>query len=203
MSIEIDKKLLRKAWFGAVDAELEESLMRTLPLARIGYNPTYDGEWIKNQNPAAGYYGFGTGVAYQGAGIGVVGTLRASARLKISVDTFHYMFFYEPVKADYDNYQGIDARDGAVHYARSRSGGAQTATNIDPQDWTTEHEFLILHQKDVTDVYFYIDGAEEAHHTTNISAQPFEILCGEPNGQPRDVYLKYPYGIGIKIDLTP
>lgn len=202
MSINMDKKLLRKAWFGQNLSELSEGLMRTLPLARLGYSPTYDGEWLINHNGAGGYYGFGTGVAYQGAGIGVVGYLKASAKLKISVDSSVYMFFFEPRKADYANYQGIDCRDGTSHYCRSRNGGVQTLTAIDPQDWLVEHEFQITHYKDQNNIYFYIDGAEVAHHTTNISPQPFEILAGEPNGVARDVYLKYPYGFGVKLDVA-
>lgn len=192
MSINIDKKLLRKAWYGA---DPLEGPMRALPLARFGGTPSYDGEWITNHNPSGGFLAFGTRNAYQG---GLTGHLIAKARLKVSVDSSVYMFFYEPTKADFANYQGIDCKDGTVHYCRSRNAGVETLTSIDPQDWLVEHEFKIVHYKDQSAVQFWIDGALVATHTTNISPQPFEILAGEPNGVARNIYLKYPYGVGTQ-----
>lgn len=192
-SINIDDKLLRKAWFGA---DPEDGLAQTMPLSVLGENPTYDGEWIINHG-SGGCPAFQTGFAIERA----KGTParnpsnRCSATLKVNTDSNIYILFLEPHKGCFEDYQGMDCKDGATHYARSRNNAAETATSIEPQDWTAEHKFAIKQEYDQSDVYFYVDDVEEAHHTTNISAAPFEIGCGEPNSQVRDCYLKYPPGI--------
>lgn len=194
MSINIDEKKFRKALFGATP---RDGLAQSMPLSCLTAEMTYDGEWIKNPNTAAGMTAIQTGfsVTRKASTTKTDPDLIVRGTLKVDTDTNIYIFFMEPHKGGFNEYQGFDCKDGATHFIRSRNGGAETATNIEPQDWTAEHEFEIWHEYDDSDVYFNIDSVEVGHHTTNISSQPFEIACAEPNGVVRNAYLKYPPGI--------
>lgn len=195
MSINIDKKLLRKA-LGWAD------LASALPISLPNYYPSYftwsyDGEWITIQTLAAYYPAIRTTVAYESGSL-TTSYLSTCVNIKAPSNPANiYYFFYEPQKGDYANYQGLDTRDGADYNARSRNGGAETKTVLSGQDWTVERKMGLSHQKDQSDMYFYVDGAEVAHHTTNVSAQPFEICAAEPNGQVRTIYVRYPKGIHV------
>lgn len=197
MSINIDQTDLRKQWFE--DPDLEHGLMVALPMRlSSGTGPflSYDGDWIKVTGVIAFYPALCTGCAYtseESTGAG----LAAQAFLKTDIDSECFMFFFEPFIGNFDNYQGLDTRAGVVHFARSRNAAAQTATDIDPQDWTVETRFGILHEFDQSDVYFYIDGVEQAHHNANISAQPYEICCAEPRAVVREIEMKYPPGMAF------
>jgi len=195
VSINIDKKLLRVAIGWAEYAS-------ALPISLPNYYPasftwSYDGEWITIQTLQALYPAIRTCVAYESGSL-TTSVLHACVNIKAPTNaTRIYYFFYEPQKGDYANYQGLDTRDGAAYNARSRNGGVETKTVLADQDWTVERKMALSHQKDQSDMHFYIDGAEVAHHTTNISAQPFEICCAEPNGQLRTIYVRYPKGIYV------
>jgi len=195
MSITIDKKLLRE-YLAFTD------FCSSLPISLPNYYPasftwTYDGEWIAINTIAALYPAVRTTVAYESGSL-VTSYLEACANIKAPANAQSiYYFFFEPQKADYANYQGLDTRDGAAYNARSRAAGVETLTVLGGQDWTVERKFKLSHQKDQTDMYFYIDGAEVAHHAANISAQPFEICACEPNGVLRTIYLRYPKGIYV------
>lgn len=195
MSINIVHKTLRKTLLS--DPDLTNCLIRALPLIWIGTTPTYDGEWLKLTSTLGQYPAITTGHTFENKKSGGEGLI-SSAYVKVNIDSSTYMFFLEPYKGNYDNYQGLDTRDGAVHYARSRNGGAETTTELTGQDWTAETKFTIKHENDQTDVYFYIGDVEKAHHTTNISTQPYEICCAEPNAVVREVSLKYPPGIKLR-----
>jgi len=195
MSINIDKKKLREAIGWAEHAS-------ALPMSLPNYSPasfrwSYDGEWITVETLGAFYASIRTCVAFE-SGSTTTSYLAACVNIKAPANaTSIYYFFFEPMKGDYDNYQGLDTRDGVAYNARSRNGGAETKTILSGQDWTVEVKMRLAHQKDQSDIYFYIDGAQVAHHTTNISAQPFEIMCAEPNGQVRTIYVRYPKGMYV------
>lgn len=194
MSINIDKKLLRKA------LELDE-LARSAPLVHIlqgASTISYDGEYLSLVNTAGQFSVIGTGYgspAYE-AGQNTFSLIVAAKVLCVSSDADVYIFFLEPRKAVYNDYQGF-RHDGVNHCFEFRNGGAEEQDNITGQDWTVEHEFKILHKKDRTVCRGYIDGALVAECTdiTYISAQPFSIYAGEPNGVARTVKLKLPPGI--------
>lgn len=195
MSINIDKKKLRKELFD----ELEGS--KSLPLwytIGTGCTITYDGEYLKVHNLAGQYSAIGTGFgspAYQATRDTY--SLLVAAKIKApGGDTSIYFFFLEPRKGNYDNFQGF-RHDGANHCFEFRDTGAEEQDNIAGQDWTTEHTFMIKHKKDGTLCQGYIDGALKAESTDalKISDQPFCVYVAEPNGVARDVYLKYPPGI--------
>ncbi len=173
---------------GRVNKKVMET--KNIPLRFPFSHVTYDGIWLKvtgTHKTKLQYPAITLNKPQQGT------PLQATATVKVDVDSWWFAFFMEPFKSNYANYLGMDTRAGTVHYARTRRNALQTATNIDPQDWTNETEFSIIHDK--SDVYFYINGAEIAHHTTNISQQPYEISCCEPDGKARKCSLKYPQGI--------
>ena len=184
MSININVKDARHAlgWLEAAQA---------IPLALYPETAqvtlTYDGEWI-SWATTGGTHAIESGHEYSR------NVLWVGAKLKLNTDSSTYVFFLEPYKGNFSNYQGFDNKDGAQKVARSRKAGAETTTNL-TDNWTEETDFQIKHEADQTDVYFYIDAVEKAHHTTNVSAQPFEICCCEPNAVARTVYLKYPPGM--------
>jgi len=195
MSITIDKKLLRK-YLSLTD--ICSSIPMSLPnYYSWAFTWSYDGEWIAVTTIALSYYPSIRSTVAQESGSLTTSYLQVCANIKAPTATSIYFFFYEPTKGDYPNYQGLDTRDGAEYNARSRNSGAETKTILAGQDWTVERKFMISHQKDQSDVYFYIDGVEVAHHTTNISAQPYEVACCEPNGVLRTVYLRYPKGLYV------
>lgn len=124
--------------------------------------------------------------------------LVAQATLKVTNDeSWLFIFFFEPRKGLFNDYQGMDTQGGSTHYARSRNAAAQTTTVLSNQNWLQEHTFKIRHYYDQSACKFYVDGAEVASHTTNISAQPYEICCGESDGKVRIINLKYPPGIKL------
>lgn len=195
MSINIDKKLLRKA----IGLDL---LQRSTPLMGLlsgAGTLTYDGEWLILYNPAAGYCAIGTGwgsPAYE-ATDPAYALLVAARCMCVSSDNNVYIFFLEHRKADYNDFQGF-RHDGANHCMEFRKGGAEEQINISGQDWTTEHEFKIKHQKNQTNVQGWIDGvlkATCADPASFASVQPFCIYCCEPNGVERTCKLKFPDGI--------
>ena len=194
MSINIIKKDLRKA------LELNE-INRSLPLMGLlagAGTLTYDGEYLSLYNPAGQYCAIGTGYgspAYQ-ATRDTYSLLVAAKIICVSSDANVYVFFLEPRKADYNNFQGF-RHDGTYHCFEFRKAGAEEQDNITGQDWTTEHEFKIKHQKSGLLCQGYIDGALVAESTDNtkISDQPFCIYACEPNGVSRTCKLKFPDGI--------
>lgn len=184
MSVKLDKKALYKA--------LQWDFVNVYPVSPYAA-ATYDGEVVTlvgqtGLYPATLKTWVAYWVGYSGAHLG------AGCRVwSPDNPTQIFMFFFEPSKGNYDNYQGF----GYGYVAVSRSGGAATSTSLTGQNWAVEHDFRIRHKKDQTECRFYIDGAEVAVHTTNISAQPYEILCGEPNGVVATVKVRYPPGIYI------
>lgn len=194
MSVDIDKKLLRKA------LEMDE-LARSAPLVYIlagGSTVSYDGEYLSLVNAAGQFSVIATGYgspAYE-AGQDTFSLIVAAKILAVDNDTNIYFFFLEPRKAVYADFQGFH-HDGTNHCFEFRNGGAEEQDNIAGQDWTVEHEFKILHKKDRTIVRGYIDGVMKAECTDNafISAQPYSIHSSEPNGVARTVKLKLPPGI--------
>ena len=193
MSINVDKKKLREAldWF-----EFSKSLPLWYTIG-TGCTITYDGEFLKVVNTTGQYSAIGTGYgspAFQATRDAY--SLLVAAKIKMSSDTSVYVFFLEPRKANYDNFQGF-RHDGANHCFEFRKDGAEEQDNIADQDWTTEHTFMIKHKKDGALCQGYINGALKAESTdpTKISDQPFSVYCCEPNGVARDMYLRYPPGI--------
>lgn len=198
MSINVTGADFRKRFFG--ESALGNSLIQAQPLDFDESLLTYDGTWLKISQGSGQYKAIKTGHSLQiAASIDKADPVFCAwCRAKANVDSSNYLFFFEPHKGGFSNYQGLDNSEGTTHYARSKKS-TETKTNIDPQDWTAETEFMIKHEKDDSDVYFYIDGAEEAHHTTNISSQPYEVCCCEGNGVARQLYLKYPPGIALGL----
>lgn len=193
MSINIDKKKLREAldWF-----EFSKSLPLWYTIG-TGCTITYDGEFLKVVNVAGQYSAIGTGYGSPGyQATRDAFSLLVAAKIKMNSDTSVYVFFLEPRKANYDNFQGF-RHDGANHCFEFRKDGAEEQDNLAGQDWTTEHTFMIKHKKDGTLCQGYIDGALKAESTdpTKISDQPFSVYCCEPNGAARDMFLRYPPGI--------
>jgi len=154
---------------------------------------SYDGEWVRLNQIVTGQYPV---LAQTGHSVQRRTQLYARARGYATDDTSIHWFFLEPAKGVYGDYQGI-RHDDTYHCVESRSGGVETQTNLTGQDWTVETEFAIAHWYDQTETRFYINGALVATHTTNISAQPYEILFGEPSGVARVIYMRYPYGITL------
>jgi len=197
MPINIDKKKFRKILL------FEDGAYSMLPVSLPSYQPTlfdwsYDGEWIKLWTKVGGYYpAIRTVVAYQGGREGF-GFLDVACAMKAPNDKGIYFFFYEPQKADFANYQGMDTADGTTYVCRSKSGAVETKTTLTGQNWTVERRFRIIHQKDRSKCEFYIENALMVTHTTNISDQPFEVCCAEPNATIREVYMRYPRGIYIE-----
>lgn len=195
MSINIDKEDMRKA--------LGFNLFnRSLPLMALlsgSSTVTYDGEYLIITNASGEYSAVGTGYgspAYQ-ATRDSYALLVAARCICVSSDNNVYIFFLEPRKANYDNYQGF-RHDGSNHCFEFRKGGAEEQINISGQDWTVEREFKIKHQKNQTNVQGWIDGvlkATCADPATYASAQPYCIYACEPNGVARTCKLKFPDGI--------
>lgn len=195
MSINIDVKKWMKAFFS--EPTLEKGFFRSLPIYGSWAAMSYDGEWIKISGTVGTHYVIvtcGTHEANPSTQYPNL-ALYGCAICKVTTDSDIYIFFFEPQIGSYSEYQGIDCRVGTTHYVRSRNSNVETATNIDPQDWTVERRFAIYHRHNETQVDFEIDGAIVATHTTNISSQPYMICCAEPNAQVRDAFLKYPFGI--------
>lgn len=194
MSINITKKDLRKA------LELDK-INRSLPLmGLLGGSSTLapDGEWLSLNNAVGEFSAIGTGYgspAYQ-ATRDIYSLLVAARLICVSSDNNVYIFFLEPRKANYDNFQGF-RHDGVNHCFEFRKAGAEEQDNIADQDWTSEHEFKIKHQKSGNLCQGYIDGTLKAESTDNtkISDQPFCIYACEPNGVSRTCKLKFPDGI--------
>lgn len=191
MSINIDKKLFRKA----IDLL---NIAKAMPLWwQLGTGPTidYDGEWLTITGVAGQYPAIGTGYscpALEGSYI-----LWVEAIIKITGNqTNIYVFFLEPRKAQYDYYQGFQ-HDGSNHVMTFRDAGAEEEDIITGQDWTQETKFTIKHRTDQTYCQGYINGALKAECTdaNKISAQPFSVYCCEPNALVRTAALKYPPGI--------
>ena len=200
MSINITAADFRKAFYGT--SSLDSSLMKSMPLSFKEPYVTYDGTWLQVDPGGAGvFFAIKTGHSLQRCPSNTKANpkLVGHATCKSVTDDTEYMFFFEPHKGGFSEYQGLDCCGGAVHYARSCNNSVVTTTDIDPQDWTVEHDFTIRHEADDSDVYFYVDGVEEAHHTTNVSSQPYEIACCEANGVDQIMYLKYPPGIWIGV----
>lgn len=155
---------------------------------------SYDGEWVIVVQP-----GTGTQMCVRSwhAGLVCLGTSKLTVAITAYAnnDKSIYWFFYEPFKGDYSNYQGFET-DAANYYAKSRKAGVQTQTDISPQNWTVETMFGIQYDESAVDgTYFYIDGALEASHGTNLSAPPFEAIFGESKAVARTFHIKYPPGI--------
>jgi len=194
MSINIIKKDLRKS----LGFDL---FNRSLPLTGLLGEPsalTYDGEYLILVNALGHYSVIGTGFgspAYQ-ATRDTFSLLVAAKCFCVSSDVNVYIFFLEPRKADYTNFQGF-RHDGTYHCFEFRKAGAEEQDNIADQDWTIEHEFKIKHQKSGNLCQGYIDGVLKAESTDNtkISDQPFCIYVCEPNGVSRTCKLKFPDGI--------
>jgi hypothetical protein len=183
MSINLDKKLMLK---GLDFLEIASS-MPLYPTAQV-----YDGEYLRHDNPAGSYDAIGVhGIRVNGKADGAI---HFAAVVKSTAPTDTFMFFYEPQKGTFSEYQGF----GYGYVARSRSGGVETSTSLTGQDWSVDHEFKIRHNTDQSAVRFYIDDTQVAQHTTNISAQPYEVWCVEPNGVAASGYLKYPRGIYMR-----
>lgn len=164
---------------------------------------TYDGEYIfLNCTGAPGNPAVSTRISYTKGGTRATDLLSGIATLRATNDTSIYVFFFEPQKGDYGNFQGFETDAVPNYMCKSRNGGAETSTNINPQDWTVDHEFAIGHETDQSNCYFVIDGAQVANHAANISAQPYEMNCCEPMNNVRPFYLKYPPGIHIPSDFT-
>jgi len=196
MPINIDKKKFRKILL------FEDGAYSMLPVSLPSYNPdkfdwSYDGEWIKLWTKIGGYYpAVRTVVAYQGGREGF-GFLDVACVMKAPNDKGIYFFFYEPQKADFLNYQGMDTADGTNYVSRTKSGGFEDKKPIVGQNWTVSREFRIIHQKDRSKCEFYIDGGLVNYHTTYVGEQPFEVCCAEPNATIREVYVRYPRGIYV------
>lgn len=63
------------------------------------------------------------------------------------------------------------------YYFKNSEGGSEQVTTLSGQDWTTLKTFKVVWS--ATDVYFYVDDVEVAHHTTNIPISPMSLLFGE------------------------
>lgn len=203
MSVNIDRKKWRATEPQLVFSQPYLGFAHAFPLDTAYHRAgecemSYDGEWIKldekitGDYPALGRSAFAITYGWSGANLRCHAVLKAPPN-----DNNIYFFFYEPFKGDYANYQGLDTRDGAEHNARSRNGGVETKTVLSGQDWTVEHRFGLEHEVNQSAMRFYIDGSVGATHTTNISAEPYEVLAGEPNGQIRTMYMRYPAGIRV------
>lgn len=194
MSVNIDKEDLRKA------LDFFE-LAKGLPLWFYIESGTimYDGEWIVNTQ-TSGYQAIGTGFgcpAYEATRTGY--SITVAVNIKMNDDTAVYVFFLEPKKGDFTEFQGFWNPSGNNHKFESNKPGGGAETAIAGQDWTTEHTFTINHTKN-TAVRGYINGVLKAEHTNaaDISLQPFSIYCCEPNNSNRIMYLKYPPGIQLR-----
>lgn len=189
--ISIDKKLLRVAldW---------KNFVRCLPLwFTDSTKVTYDGEWLI-VTQTSGYEAIGTGYgspAYQSTRDGY--SMIIQATIKMNNDTGVYVFFLEPRKAVFTEFQGFWNPSGDNHKFEFNNPGGGEEDAIADQDWTTEHIFKITHAKDQSACRGYIDGVMKAECTdvADISPQPFSIYCCEPNNTSRTMYLKYPPGI--------
>lgn len=157
---------------------------------------TYDGEYVfLNCTGAPGNPAVRTSISYTRGGTRATDALLIYVTFRATNDTSIYAFFFEPQKGDYGNYQGFETDAVPNYECLSRKAAAETATNINPQDWTVDHEFYIKHETDESNCYFGIDGAQVANHATNVSSQPYEISCCEPMNNVRPFYLKYPPGM--------
>lgn len=196
MSINIVKKDLREA----IDLR---GIAQAFPLRYIIMGTstiTYDGEYLIINNVSGQYSAVGTGFgspAYEATRSTY--SLSVTAIVKAVDDDLNcYFFFLEPRKADYAEFQGFKTDAGAgSHKFEFRSGGTEEEDPIAGQDWTVDTKFRIIHYKDQSLCQGYIDGALVAECTdpADISAQPFSIYAGEPNGVARVMHLKYPPGI--------
>lgn len=164
--------------------------IRAMPFIIDSNGLAYDGTWFKMVGSVGTYPAYVSGQSIQRRGY-----LLASVQAKVATTESNIvMFWYEPYKGDYANFQGM-GHDGTGHYAKSRNGGAETNTYLSGQDWTVETKFSIRHEYDQSEVKFYTASNLVATHTTNISAQPYEIQCCEPANVAKNVYMKYPPGM--------
>jgi len=193
--------------------ELNKDLMelwhRSLPITFIagfpltysvdGEESSYDGEILHLKTTVTGKNSAYRTTAIHTLNLGVASwtLLLASALLSSpqgnTEDSFP--FFYEPANGDFVNYQGFRFQVG-THYCVSNSGGVSTTTAI-TLDLTTWKKLTLIHWTDRSQCNFYVDDSLIVSHTTNISAQPFEILCAEPGTTIMDWYVKYPPGIHL------
>lgn len=177
-------------------------LVRSLPLSYIPNlvwaekaSYSYENGYLKQVSPV-GYPAFMTGHSLQR----YPSALQASASGYAS-DTNMFVFWYEPHKGNWDNFQGF------VHNAANYSPGCVSRASAVATytaysfDVTTENIYSIRHEYDQSEIKFgFQDGLDETPtwvvtHTTNVSAQPYEICFGEPNNVARTSYLRYPPGI--------
>lgn len=198
MSINIDEALLRKALW---TFELMSALPMHFDWGSASYptsSKTYDGEYIiLAASGAPGFPAASSRISYTKGGTRATDSFMVYVTIRVNNDASVYIFFFEPQKGDYGNYQGFQSDGVPAYFAKSRNGGAETSTTLAAQDWTVDVEFYIKHETDQSNCYFGVDGAQVANHTTNISAQPYEVNCCEPMNVARTFYLKFPPGMCI------
>ena len=197
MSIKIDKKKL----YVALLKDFARSLPLSTPIVASWDNQesSWDGEELHLKTTATGKYpAYKTGHSLKAElGAAAYTALTANATVRGDPDVDWYPFFYEPMKGNYDNFQGSHVDEAGNHTCESRDGGVETEVTLTDQDWSVYHNFEIRHYTDQSKCEFYIDGSLVATNTTNIHAQPFEICACEPGGSIMDCYMKYPPGIAL------
>lgn len=186
----------------ALPAAEADSIPVSINKSDANNSTTWNGTYIIMTVTAAGfYYALAQSwIAYQVATTSPSHSLWAKVAVHSASDISFVPLYFEPFKGDFFNFQGFLAvGGGGSKQAQSSKGGASTYSTItQATDWTVDHEFGLQCQRDQSQSVFLIDGAVVATNSSPyISAQPFDIVCGEVEGVAGTIYAKFLPGIKL------
>jgi hypothetical protein len=153
------------------------------------YSSYFEGDLLVLETLVEGEFpAFRTGQALTPPANNVI-AFKTTLRTNVAADFFP--LFCEPNKGDYDNHIGFHFIPPNTLRLLTRSGGAETVTNLSYFDPTVWHTYEIWYAP--REVVFVIDGTQYRHFTNIGTIHSREWAFAEPAGKIMKIWVKPPY----------